>query len=79
MSTKPNPANVARMAEAMFEIVNDQNKDDVVRALIIVMTPMFVNVPEPRSGAVQYVLQLMETEILVRLPEVVELLTGHKH
>jgi hypothetical protein len=67
------------MAEAMFEIVNDQNKDDVVRALIIVMTPMFVNVPEPRSGAVQYVLQLMETEILVRLPEVVELLTGHKH
>ena len=79
MSTKPNPVNIAKMAKAMFEIVNDQNKDDVARALVVVMTPMFVDAPEPRSDAVRHVLQYMETEILTRLPEIVELLTGHKH
>jgi hypothetical protein len=79
MSTKPNPANIVRMAKAIFEIVNDQNKDDVAKALITVMTPMFVDTPEPRSDAVRHVLQYMETEILARLPEVVELLTGHRH
>jgi hypothetical protein len=79
MAKEPDPANVARMTNAMFEIVSGQNKEDVVRSLITVMTPMFVDAPEPRSGAVRYVLQHMETEILARLPEVAELLTGHKH
>ena len=79
MTTEPDVANITRMAKAMFEIVNDQNKDDVVRAMITVLVPMFVGESEPRSDAVRHVLQYMETEILTRLPEIVELLTGHKH
>jgi hypothetical protein len=42
MEKEPDVANIARMARAMIEIVNDQDRDDVIRALISVMVPMFV-------------------------------------
>ena len=79
MEKEPDVANITRMARAIIEIVNDQDRDDVIRALISVMVPMFVYAPEPRSDAVRQILQYMETEILAHLPEVVEVLTGHRH
>jgi len=63
----------------MFDLLNGQNHEDIVRSLITAMTPMFVDAPEPRSDAVRHVLRRMETEILALLPEATELLTGHKH
>ena len=55
MEKEPDVANITRMARAIIEIVNDQDRDDVIRALISVMVPMFVYAPEPRSDAVRQI------------------------
>ena len=54
MEKEPDVANITRMARAIIEIVNDQDRDDVIRALISVMVPI---APEPRSDAVRQILQ----------------------